>query len=309
MGNSLKDDIRHSFLPRYGAVGWLIVLNVGVFVISGTILVVLSLMGKAVWFHAVYDKLALPSSIELFLSQPWSLFTYMWMHDFGGSALGAVFHILFNMLWLYWIGGRIFKQYQPDRRIWFLFIVGALVGGLLFMAAFNIFPAFDGRLALLVGASAGVTAIMVATATLLPNTTMFLMFFGAIKLVWLVAIFLFIDFLSIAASGNPGGMIAHLGGALFGYLYMTGVKNGKDIGAPIFRLFQKRQARPKKSPLRVATKNASGTAAAKGTPQGATAPGKPSQAEVDRILDKIAKVGYEKLTQEEKQILYDASRE
>ncbi|MFN7707502.1 MAG: rhomboid family intramembrane serine protease [Sphingobacteriia bacterium] len=296
------DDIRHRFIPTYGAIGWLIVINVGVYVALSVAYVLLFLLGQQHLFYTVYGYLALPTHLASLLAQPWSLFTYMWVHDMRTTVMGSVFHILFNMLWLYWVGGRILRPYQPDRRIWFLFVAGALCGACLTLLAYNLLPVFAGQRGTMVGASAGVTAIMVAAATLLPNTALHLLFFGTVRLVWLVAAFLFIDFLSIAMSGNKGGVIAHLGGALFGYLYMRSVKSGHDWGQPFFRLFSRRRRR---SPLKIVAKKKAGV------PQTGTyagKPGKPSQAEVDRILDKIAKVGYEKLTQEEKQILFDASR-
>lgn len=306
MGNSLKDDIQHSFIPRFGAIGWLIVINTGIFLVMGSILVILFLMQKQFFFYRAYNYLTLPTDLDMLASQPWSIFTYMWIHELRGSAISGLFHVAFNMLWLYWIGGRILKPFQPDNRIWFMFVAGALAGGILTILAYNLFPAFDGRIGMMVGASAGVMSIVVATATLRPNHTLYLFFLGPVKLVWVVAFVVIIDFLSIMNT-NPGGMIAHLGGGLFGYFYMTAIKNGRDWGTPFYGLFKKRE---KKSKLRVVSKNTKTKTKSKGKSKAdKSSGGKPNQAEVDRILDKIAKVGYENLTKEEKQTLLNASKD
>jgi membrane associated rhomboid family serine protease len=307
MSSSFQQDIRQNFLPRYGAIGWLIVLNVGVYLAFVIPLVVLFLAGQSQLMYRLYLALALPADPMAFLMQPWSLVTHMFMHDVGGfftrNPIGSIFHLLFNMLWLFWIG-RILKEYQPGHRIWFLYLAGALLGAAAYMLVLNLSPAFDATNVHLVGASAGVTAIVIGTATLLPNFGIPMLFFGMVRLKWLAIIFLFIDFISIMGR-NPGGMIAHLGGALLGFLYMRSVVQGTDWAAGLYRLLRVGDGtrRRPKSPLRVVK----GSAKPKATPTGQ--PGKPSQTEVDRILDKIAKVGYEKLTQEEKQTLFDASRD
>ncbi|MBX3102528.1 MAG: rhomboid family intramembrane serine protease [Bacteroidetes bacterium] len=228
---------------------------------------------------------------------------------FTRNPIGSIFHLLFNMLWLFWIG-RILKDHQPGHRIWFIYIVGALAGAACYILAFNLSPALSDQRVHLVGASAGVTAIVIATATLLPNFGIPMFLFGMIRLKWLALVFLFIDFISIMGS-NPGGMLAHLGGALLGFLYMNSVMRGNDWGRPVFNLLGvgRNSRKPSKGALRVVKK----TKGKKGTATAAKAEdnrgGRPSQTEVDRILDKIAKVGYEKLTQEEKQTLFDASRD
>ncbi|RZA00138.1 MAG: rhomboid family intramembrane serine protease, partial [Sphingobacteriaceae bacterium] len=161
------------------------------------------------------EYLALPGSISKLAARFWTPFTYMFMHD-------GIFHILFNMLWLYWMG-QIFEEYLGNKRTIGLYILGGLGGAFFYLLAVNTIPAFTSINAntgsQIVGASAGVMAIIIATATLLPNYTIQMFLFGAVKLKWLAIFYIVIDFLSTAGS-NAGGSVAHLGGALLGFVYI-----------------------------------------------------------------------------------------
>jgi membrane associated rhomboid family serine protease len=217
----------------------------------------------------------------------WTPITYMFMH-------AGVLHILFNMLWLYWMG-QIFEEYLGNKRTIGLYLMGGLAGALLFLLAYNLLPAFTSVNAALdsaiVGASASVMAIVVATATLLPNYTISLFLFGPVKLKWLVFVILVIDFLGIVGA-NAGGEIAHLGGALMGFVYIKQLQKGHDWIGGIAKLFKPR------SKLKVVSNN-----------MGKNASDYPRQEEVDRILDKISQSGYNSLSKQEREILSRASKQ
>ena len=215
----------------------------------------------------------------------WTPLTYMFMHD-------GIFHILFNMLWLYWFG-QIFEEYLGKKRTLGLYLLGGFAGAALFILSYNTLPFFTHENAALyssmVGASASVMAIMVATATLLPDYTISLIFIGAVKLKWLILAFIVIDFLGIVGP-NAGGEIAHLGGGLIGFIYIKQVQKGNDWIDSINKLF-----RPK-SKLKIVSKNPSRNSS-----------DLPRQEEIDLILDKISQSGYDSLNKQEKEILFRAS--
>jgi len=231
------------------------------------------------------ELLLLPSFLPRLASHFWTPFTYMFMH-------AGIFHILFNMLWLYWFG-QIFEEYLGNKRTIGLYLLGGLTGAIFFVAAYNVFPFFTAALAgsTVVGASASVMAIIVATATLLPDYSLNLILLGPIKLKWIALFYVIIDFLSIAGP-NAGGEFAHLGGALFGFIYIKQLQRGNDWIGAITGIFRK------KSKMRVVSRNPDRNIS-----------GKPRQDEIDRILDKITESGYESLNKQEKEILSRASKD
>ncbi|MGZ3874558.1 MAG: rhomboid family intramembrane serine protease, partial [Mucilaginibacter sp.] len=168
-------------------------------------------------------------------------------------------------------------------------IMGGLAGAFLFILCYNTVPFLSGDSAPLVGASAGVMAIIIATATLLPDYTISLIFIGPVKLKWIALFFIVIDFFGIVGP-NAGGELAHLGGALMGFVYIRQLQRGNDWIAGITRIFKP------KSKLKVVSKNSSGRSSER-----------PRQEEIDLILDKISQSGYDSLTRQEKEILFRAS--
>jgi membrane associated rhomboid family serine protease len=235
------------------------------------------------------EYLAIPAYLPKLAVRFWTPLTYMFMHD-------GIFHILFNMLWLYWLG-QIFEEYLGKSRIVGLYLLGGLTGALFFVLSYNLFPVFGNVLpfATAVGASASVMAIIVATATLLPDYTIPLMIIGPVKLKWLAIFYVILDFLSIAGP-NAGGEIAHIGGALFGFIYIKQLQKGHDWVGSIANLFK---SGTKLSKLKVVARNNN---------SGKRTGSRPRQDEVDVILDKISKVGYENLSKEEKEVLFRASK-
>ena len=198
----------------------LIFINVGVFVITTLIGILLQLFNRSA--AGIFELLALPASFTRFAWQPWSIFTYMFMH-------AGFLHILFNMLWLYWFGA-LFLYFFSGKHLRGLYIVGGICGGLLYMISYNVFPYFRPMTAYstMVGASASVLAIVVATAYREPNYPVRLLFFGNVRLKYLALIVVLTDLLFITSS-NAGGHIAHLGGALAGLWFAASLNKGKDI--------------------------------------------------------------------------------
>jgi len=235
------------------------------------------------------EYLAIPAFLPKLAIRFWTPLTYMFMHD-------GIFHILFNMLWLYWLG-QIFEEYLGNKRIVGVYLLGGLMGAAFYVISYNLFPVFALVLpvATAVGASASVMAIVVATATLLPDYSIPIMFLGPVKLKWIAIAYVIFDFLSIAGP-NSGGEIAHIGGALFGFIYIKRVQKGSDWVANIAGLFK---SGPRLSKLKVVARNNN---------NGKRTASKPREEDVDVILDKISKVGYENLSKEEKEVLFRASK-
>ncbi|WP_322518496.1 rhomboid family intramembrane serine protease [Chitinophaga sancti] len=241
----------------------------------------------------IYDQVALHTFLPVFITKPWGLITYMFSHV-------EIFHILFNMLNLYFFG-NLFRSFLGNHRVLPLYLLGGLIGGLAYLLVFNIFKTSDYNM---VGASASVVAILVACATKIPNYEVGLMFIGSVRLKWLALAVVVLDFISIG-KGNEGGIIAHLGGALFGFLYIKMLDNGTDLAQPLVWLFNRRvrveamQSRtrrsfkPKKSPLKVVKSQ----------------PEENKQLRLDQLLDKINDRGMESLSPEEKAWLQNMSQE
>lgn len=279
----------------------LIYINVAVFVAVMLVNVFLQLFN--VQIIGMLDSFALPASFDRFILQPWSLITYMFIHaDF--------LHILFNMLWLYWFG-NLFLCFFSSKHLRGLYLLGGICGGLLYMVAYNVFPYFalSVPVSTLVGASASILAIVAATAYREPNYPIQLFLFGTIRLKYLALIVIGADLLFITSS-NAGGHIAHLGGALAGLWFASSLSKGRDLTAwinrltdAIFSLFQKKtwQRKPK-------MKIHYGAQSVREKDYDYNARRKAQSDEVDRILEKLKKSGYESLTTEEKKKLFEASK-
>jgi membrane associated rhomboid family serine protease len=288
--STLWQNIQYKMLQSGNKLSLLIGINVIVYLAINIPAVIEQLFtgfGNSMILSFTDEYLLLPAYLPKLLTRFWTPFTYMFMH-------AGVFHILFNMLWLYWMG-QIFEEYLGNKRTIGLYLLGGLAGGLLFVASYNLLPAFTATNAAqgapLVGASASVMAIIIATATLLPDYTISLILIGPVKLKWIAVFYVVIDFLAIAGS-NPGGEIAHLGGALMGFVYVKQLQRGNDWVGGITKLFTR--SKPK---MKVVTRS---QAQSKISMQ-------PNQDEIDRILDKISGSGYDSLTRQEKETLFRAS--
>ena len=284
---NIADEIKNAF-SKSNAVNKIILINVGVFIIVSLINVLLILMNENNQIVPSFlHYLMLPASFISFIIQPWSILTYMFLHD-------GFFHILFNMLWFFWLG-NIFQEYLGNKKLYQAFFGGGIFGGLFFMICYNLFPFFSLNISstFALGASAGVLSIVVATATLLPEYPIQLFLFGTVRLKYIALISVVIDLLSITGS-NSGGHLAHIGGALFGFLYIKYIYGKISLPTWIENIFKN------KSKLKVHyTSNQ----------KNATKFNEPSQEDIDMILDKISKSGYDSLSKKEKDILFKASKE
>lgn len=289
-------DIKESF-RRGNIYIQLIYINVGVFILTTLTEVILQLFNRSL--TGVFEWFELPASLTRFVIQPWSLLTYMFMHE-------GILHILFNMLWLYWFGA-LFLSFYSAKHLRGVYILGGICGGLLYMAAYNIFPYFRLMVeySFMLGASASVLAIVVATAYREPNYPIRLFLFGTVRLKYLALIVIVLDLLFIT-SNNAGGHIAHLGGALAGLWFASSLSKGTDITAwinkiadAVISLFSFKPRKPK-------MKIHYGTDRQKDYNYNARK--KAQSDEIDRILDKLKKSGYDSLTAEEKKSLFDASK-
>lgn len=276
----------------------LILINVAVFLL-------VHIIGMFLFFFTIEDGadyiaywLSLPASISNIISKPWTIISYMFLHT-------SLWHILMNMLWLYF-GGRIFIQFLNEKKLVSTYLLGGLTGGLIYILAFNLFPVFEnvkgGAIAL--GASASVMAVLIGTATYVPNFVVKLMFLGDVKLKY-IGLASIVFFVLMGIQENPGGNIAHLGGAIFGFLYIQQLKKGNDFAAGFSRFLDmlKNMFKPKKK-MKVVYKKTGKTR----NDHEYNAQKKNNQAAVDAVLDKIKKSGYDSLTGAEKAILFDASK-
>ncbi len=270
----------------------LIYINIAVFLLLRIFAVICQLAAQPQWLIDVLSAIELSSEPALLQFRPWTLISYMFTQF-------DVMHIVFNMLWLYWFG-IIFLTVNTPKRMLALYILGGLGGALLYLIAYNTMPGLVNVHASLIGASAAVIAIVVATAIVLPDYEIGLLLIGPVKLKWIAAATILIDFLSISGV-NAGGHISHIGGAAVGAIYAMSLKKGVDITAPINKLFDHMANLLNRRPaLRSQHSN----------PCQSASNGKShhhDMNDLDAILDKIKKSGYTSLTPDERKKLFDAS--
>lgn len=240
----------------------------------------------------------LPKDFFAFIKQPWSIVTYSFFH-------GGLGHIFWNMLTLFYMGRIFLNLFSPQRFI-NVYFMGVILGGIFFMLSYNIFPALMGTNSVLIGASAGVTAILIFVCTYIPHQEVRLAFFY-VKLMYIGLFWVGVNLVQIPMGVNVGGLMAHLGGALLGYLYAKQLQKGRDIGDGFSSLWQGAinlfKKKEKKSPLKTVYKNKT---TAKEDP---TYKKEVHQRKIDEILDKISKAGYESLSKAEKDYLFKAGKE
>jgi len=291
---AIIDEIKESF-KKGSTLTRLIYINLAVFILVNLVEAIFFLSNNHARFSDFLVQLAVPADLSLLLKRPWTLVTYMFTHK------GFV-HILFNLLWLFWFG-KVFLEYFDGKKLVGVYILGGLSGAFFYILAFNLFPVFNQYLILSIalGASASVTAIAIAVASYVPNYTWNLLFIGPVRIIY-VAIAVFIISSLIEFSENTGGKIAHIGGAIFGYLYTVRYKQGKDMTRGINRFLDKvfDLLRPKPR-IRVTHRKSE-------TDMDYNKRKSDEQKDVDRILDKIAKSGYSSLSAREKEILFRQSK-
>ncbi|MDF2438499.1 MAG: rhomboid family protease GlpG [Bacteroidota bacterium] len=299
MGNPIVNDIQQK-IRNGNPITRLIIINAAVFLLISIFFIIFSVTGGEAAGRSIQrfflEVFALPLSFEGLLHRPWTLITYMFTH------LG-VMHIFWNMITLFWFG-EILSQYTSERKIIPLYILGGIAGGIITIALITFIPPLQRDLgAPLIGASAGVTAIIIAAATLVPEVRMNMMFIGPVKLLYVALFVIFIDILNVASFENIGGNLAHLGGALMGYLFIVQYKKGNDMAKPFNRFFDWLKSlggKSGKGKMKVVYKRSV-------SDEEYNYQKNINQRQIDAILDKISKSGYESLSKAEKDILFKAS--
>jgi membrane associated rhomboid family serine protease len=298
---AIIDEIKQSY-RRGGVLVKLIYINIIIFLI---------LFPLVKYIPGFYDKFLtyfmVPADIKTLIFRPWTVFTYMFLHF-------NFLHILFNMIWLYMFG-RMFMMFMTEKQLLSTYIIGGLAGALLFVISYNIFllifsnviPGLEEsvRGSVMLGASAGVMAVAIGVCFYAPDNRVYVPLIGPVKLIYIGIFFIATDILQIIYSNNTGGHIAHLGGALYGYYFVRQYRKGKDTGkglssildyiATLFKPGKKRMKVSYKRNAREMTDMEYNTRKAE------------AQEEIDRILDKIARSGYDSLTKKEKETLFRMS--
>lgn len=310
--SSIIEDIRQRWATG-GMVIRLILINLGVFLLLAT-LGLLSTVGVPVPDVGGAFGLATSSDASILMRRPWSIVTHMFVHI-------GIWHLLMNLLVLWWMGG-MFRSYFGDRRTLSTYLMGGLSGWLAYFVLVNLVPGFAGG-GYALGASAAVMALMVATAVYLPDVTVRLFLLGPVKLKWVALAYVLLDYAALSRGSNVGGHLGHLGGAAYGLFYMQGMKSGRDLGAPLEALLDRlatlfsrgsgavetktgRKTRQRGRGLHTVHRNVDkqGRTNRGRTDEEFNAEKKARQERIDRILDKISKVGYDQLTKEEKDFLF-----
>ncbi|CAN5218656.1 rhomboid family intramembrane serine protease [soil metagenome] len=296
IGSSIWDDFKRT-VNSGNTISILLIINVCMFILINLLKVIDKLFIEGpdgVFYAPVMEQILLRAEIMGLLTHPWTLITHMFAHE-------GVFHLVFNMLFLYWFG-RIIQEFIGNRHLLPLYILGGLSGAFLMILSYNIFPGLATEVAYVraLGASAGVMAIVVGAATLVPDYTVFLILIGPVRLKYIALVLVLLDFIGMAGF-NGAGAIAHLGGALMGFIYIRQLKVGHDWAVPFDRslsfiggLFSGKRKGP-----RVVYKRETATTGTRSPEQGQR-----DQARIDSILDKINQSGYDSLTKEEKEFLF-----
>lgn len=270
----------------------LVAVNVAVFLLIRAVAIVL------MFTHANIDEalrwVMVPPTLQGAMREPWTIVSYMFCHY-------DVFHVLFNMLWLYWFG-RMFISIATPKRLFALYIYGGVAGAALYVMFCLISPWIGGGG--LIGASAAIMAVVIATAVITPDVPVSMLFFGEVKLKWLAVVTVILFALGLTGN-NAGGHAAHLGGVAMGAIYGVAFRRGHDLAKPfnrfldsIFSIACSRKWQPKAKRYHYKASDSRNRAS-----QTASA----AMADIDPILEKIKKSGYASLTADEKRRLFEAS--
>jgi membrane associated rhomboid family serine protease len=289
------EDLKYN-LKQKNSLTILIYINLAVFIVAAIIRLYGFLMQSDTNYILKY--LGLPAIFDSFKTRPWSIITYMFTHM-------HFLHILFNLLFLYWFGS-IFVRYLSQRQLLGVYLTGGIIGGIIYMLSFNFFPVFEDLryVSVAIGASASVMAIVIASASLVPDHKIFMLFFGQVKLKYIAIAVIIIDVISIPVD-NAGGHIAHLGGALFGFIFIVFYKKGRDLTKPMIRIidFFVELFAPKPK-IHVSSRNKKKSE----SDHEYNARKKAEQQEIDKILEKISQSGYQSLSDKEKEKLFKSSK-
>jgi membrane associated rhomboid family serine protease len=281
---NILEDIKAQYKTG-GVVQKLIFWNIGVFVFFALLDVFLRVTNS---IFDYYNILALSSNLDLFVTRFWTLFTYMFLH-------AGFLHLLFNMMVLHF-AGRLFETYFTQKQLFGLYVLGGFFSGIIFLLSFTLL----GKSTILVGASGAIMALLIAVATYAPFMQIRLMLIGTVKLWHVAFVIVFLDLIQMPID-NSGGHLAHLAGAIFGFMYIRLLQKGTDLSKGISKIqeFMENLTKPKnKTPFRKVhvnkQKSTSFTSQEKDV----------NQKRIDDILDKISQSGYDCLTKEEKEFLF-----
>jgi len=296
MNNSFINDIKNAF-KNGDTILQLIIINVCVFLIVRVFGAILGLFNIDGITEMLRDFLAMPANGILILKKPWTLITHMFLHI-------DLMHLLGNMLILYF-GGQLFAEYIGTKRLLQVYILGGLAGAVLFLIAFNTLPffqKFSNVASINFGASAATMAIFIAVASYVPNFIVRVFFVLEMRIKYLAAILVFLSLISVD-SANAGGNIAHLGGAIFGFIYTQRLKRGIETGNFINKIKNYFASLYTRKPKLVYSETLKKTR----NDEAFNASKKQNQEVIDSILDKISKSGYDSLSKQEKETLFKAS--
>ncbi|MBT3543138.1 MAG: rhomboid family intramembrane serine protease [Flavobacteriaceae bacterium] len=289
---NFKDQIQYR-IQRLNSAEKLILINVVCFVLPLFLRTLFFLL--AIPFDAFLSWFELSSEWSILLFQPWSLVTYSFIHS-------GFFHLFWNM-YLLFFASRLFLNLFPPRFFFNVYFIGVIIGGLTFLLSYSLFPAFQNSTPVMIGASAGVMAVFIFMSTYSPDHEVRIILFN-VKLRYLGLAFILLDVIQIPY-GNAGGHLAHLGGAALGFFYAQRLQQGIDIGLPFERFvtyiidfFRKKPS------LKTVYKSKSSTK----KPSTVTTSSS-RQKKIDEILDKISTSGYDSLTKDEKDFLFQAGKE
>jgi membrane associated rhomboid family serine protease len=295
MASSFRDELKQTF--RSGdTLNILLLVNLIVFLFINILEAFLKLLTIDTFVSGtLLNILSVPAALSKLIMQPWTLITYQFLHY-------NFLHILFNLLWLFWMG-KIFAEYLGNKKLLSTYILGGIAGAIFFIVFYNVFPLFRKELAIAqaLGASASVLAITIAIAAYIPDYTLHLILIGPVKLKYIALATVVLDLIGMSG-GNAGGHIAHLGGALYGYIFAMNLKSGKNIASWFDRMADGiKNLFSRKGKMKVVKK------ARPLTDDEYLHNKKASQERVDSILDKISRSGYGSLTAEERDILFNYS--
>lgn len=290
---SIADEIKQTFKSG-SSLTRLIYINLAIFLIVNIVEIFYFILNRHESYSAFLLTFAVPADLHLLIRKPWTLITYMFLHK-------NFLHILFNLLWLYWFG-RIFLEYLDGKKLVGVYLLGGLSGAFLYVLVYNIFPVFFKQLELsyALGASAAVMAIVISISVYVPDYAVNLLFVGRVKIIY-IALIGFLVTSVFDFSINTGGKIAHIGGALFGYLFTLQYRKGLDLTRGLNRFLSAFFGIFKPKPKVTVTHRKSES------DYDFNKRKKEEQIEIDRILDKIAKSGYDSLTKQEKELLFRQS--
>lgn len=283
---NILDDLKLQYRTG-GMVQKLIFWNIGFFLFSLVFFYSFS-VGK----FQIPTWIALSSDLGNLVRTPWTLITFNFFH-------AKFLHLFFNLLVLHF-AGRLFSTYFTDRQLLGVYILGGVFSGIIFVLSYILI----GKSGLLVGASGAIMAILLSVTTYAPFMLLRIPLIGIVKLWHVTFVILLLDLIQLPLD-NTGGHIAHLGGALFGFLYVKLLQSGTDLSKGISMIldFFVNVSKPKKkTPFKKVHRNTTKKVVNSFSEKDIT------QKQIDDILDKISKSGYDSLTKEEKEFLFKAGK-